>query len=1220
MNILSRLFGGGSETEAAARISRQFEKLGKHQTGLNKDVAAYVANGTGGAVLSTLSMRSLQQHWQSTGMYWPGSHNYTNLFKAGVDWSDEQLARLGDVIAALHPLAGQSWGLMGTPKSPDWLRHAVIVRAVRDRTVCDVEALARLAALRDLGSDIVADIVFGPNPTQYGTDNCVDLFGGTERWLKAQADDILAAAPKMAAIPRAQLMAAIGRFGLTEPYLELLMDGAVSSSKTVKEAAQIALTKGSTISLPEALRHRFSASAPGVRAELVTFAARALGEAAAPILRDWLADESAPKVRLALENALGGLHAAAHGGTDDKDDSYLALDGSTVAIPPMPSVPDAPPLSDAVISLLRPSMDSFNAVLDKARREGAKERWHWSKQFNSVGSETLRAIRDAAEGKNDGKKGRPSEPKNFQWMQIPASFDRSGIEAFLSSPSLTLRHIVNLYTWSCHGNLFWAFSPYITGPIAAELRRRIAGGADLRVLRAMWRDEDAVVEHLTRRWGSSVENIDSERLWPLVTRYFDHLEEALGFRPQSGKEPMIVSPALELLATLPKVPQRFLMPLLTVATGTRKGPRAEARRLLAGAPGIDGLITRMLEDGKQEVRAGAAEWLTQRGVVAAIPALRKTLTSEKSDVARAALITALERLGDDVSDVFDPLKMKKEAEAGLIKAQPKGLEWFPFDVLPTLNWRDGTMVDPILVRWWIVLAARLKQTSGNALMDLWLDRLAPGHAHRLGLHVLSAWIAQDTRTCTLDEANAYAESVVDTTLKQNLQYVKQYPQSASYWITDRDKLFAQIRKDKLNTYLGSAVDSKGLLGLTTRVDGADMAKLCRAFLKNHGSRVSQAKAILDALAANPSPAAIQIVLATANRFKAKTVQAHAATLIEEIAARRGWTTEELADRTIPTAGLDETGTAELECGNDRAYRMVLDASDALVLLNGAGQPVKALPTARNDEEKPLIEEAKKALATARKELKQVIPDQTARLREAMCLERIWPVEDWQLYVMGHPLVARLARRLVWMGLDDDGRCVATFRPLDDNSLSDSDDGAVDVARFASVQLAHSQLVEARLIEGWQTHLADYEVISPFDQFGRDLPVFDPAHKADTVITDRRGWMIETFKLRGAANKLGYTRGAAEDGGVFFTYERTYNAAGLVALIHFSGSPLPEENLPAALTELSFAKLRRNSGWHGASVALGEVPPVLLAETRQDLHDIAAKGTGFEADWEKKTPW
>lgn len=111
-------------------------------------------------------------------------------------------------------------------------------------------------------------------------------------------------------------------------------------------------------------------------------------------------------------------------------------------------------------------------------------------------------------------------------------------------------------------------------------------------------------------------------------------------------------------------------------------------------------------------------------------------------------------------------------------------------------------------------------------------------------------------------------------------------------------------------------------------------------------------------------------------------------------------------------------------------------------------------------------------------------------------------------------------------------------------------------------------------------------------------------------------MIETFKLRGAATRLGYQRGPAQDGGWFMTYEKSYRDAGLVAEIEFSGSPLPEENRPAALLALTFRKLRGGGG-SGIQVMLGDVPPVLLAESWRDLHDLAEKGTGFDPDWKKK---
>jgi hypothetical protein len=36
------------------------------------------------------------------------------------------------------------------------------------------------------------------------------------------------------------------------------------------------------------------------------------------------------------------------------------------------------------------------------------------------------------------------------------------------------------------------------------------------------------------------------------------------------------------------------------------------------------------------------------------------------------------------------------------------------------------------------------------------------------------------------------------------------------------------------------------------------------------------------------------------------------------------------------------------------------------------------------------------------------------------------------------------------------------------------------------------------------------------------------------------------------------------------------------------------------------------------VPIGSVPPVLLGEAWNDLHAMAAAGSGFEADWEKKS--
>ncbi|NJO14058.1 MAG: hypothetical protein HC870_02555 [Rhizobiales bacterium] len=100
-----------------------------------------------------------------------------------------------------------------------------------------------------------------------------------------------------------------------------------------------------------------------------------------------------------------------------------------------------------------------------------------------------------------------------------------------------------------------------------------------------------------------------------------------------------------------------------------------------------------------------------------------------------------------------------------------------------------------------------------------------------------------------------------------------------------------------------------------------------------------------------------------------------------------------------------------------------------------------------------------------------------------------------------------------------------------------------------------------------------------------------------------------------ATKFGYQRGRAEDGGWFHTYDKSFRDAGVMVVIEFTGSPLPEENQPSALISLSFRKLRGTTT--GGLMALSDVPPVLLAESWRDLHDIADKGTGLDPEWKKK---
>lgn len=1211
---------GKGDGPPAGRISDHFKGIGKVARDLPDQVTRFVIEGDNPSVLLTLQGSAARTAWRERPRYYPPRDEPQVFANLGA-WRVDQMRRMGEAIAALEPIT-HGYGYCGTKKSPDWLRHVTTIWLGRDRKEQPIATL--VALVEELGQDtaLMLDILFSHDVASYGSGNSVDRFAGVGEWLVDARDAVHAALPALGADVRAELTAAIGRLKLHHVYFGLLLDTATGSSKKARIMARQALTGADTAALVDALRAQFQTAASGRKAELVEVAAAALGEAGALLLAEWRAGESSAKVLAALDRASLSVRPAAPSPDQEKrsqrrldgPQGYTAVDGSWVELAPEP-LPEPSLVPPEVLRLLEPAMAEFNRLLAAGKAEAREDKdWHWSRLYSAKDSRDLERLAQLLGETQPIQLQRDQQA--VDWLRLH-QLRHPALSEFLHDPRLTLHHLVRLAVVMSNGYIHGLLGDW-SGPIGAAVRHRLANGADIRTILALWvraGGRDHIREHLTRQWYPPLPELETP-IWPALCQHFAELDEALGLVPQSGGEAMQRMPALELLGMFPKLPERYRVPLMLLAGDSSARLRQAVRVLLRHTSGIGSAIALQLQDGRQETRALAAEWLATRGEREQTPAIRKALTTERSDLARAAMITALERLGEDVSEYFDQAMLVREAKAGLAKPRPKGLEWLPFDRLPLLKWKDGAPVDSALPEWWTVLAARLKQPGGNALINLWLDRLSPEDAHRLGWMILTGWIDEDTRMPTDEDANAYAAQHVDATLRQNLSFVKQFPQGAHHWPTDRSAVFAQLKRAKAGTCLGSAADSKGLLALATRVNGADAAQRIRVFLKDHGSRVSQAKALLELLAAIGTGSALQLLLSAANRSKQRSVQAHAAALVEAVAERNGWSAAQLADRTIPTGGFDSVGMQELDCGESRAYRLQLDSRDAVIILNADGREVKALPGPRIDEERPMIEAAKKQLATARKEVKQVLAAQTERLQEAMCLQRSWPLTEWQSFVAGHPIVGRLAARLVWQGLDAGGQPVATFRPLGDGSYTDAADGEVDLAMLADIRLAHSSLLDDEMVAAWRTHLGDYAVEPPFDQLGRDLPQLGQGQGKACTIIDREGWMVESFRLRGAATKLGYQRGQAQDGGWFLTYEKTYRGAGLVAETEFTGSPLPEVNRPTALQSLSFRRLR-GGGAGGSRVALADVPPVLLAECWCDLHDIAAKGTGFDPEWQKK---
>jgi len=781
------------------------------------------------------------------------------------------------------------------------------------------------------------------------------------------------------------------------------------------------------------------------------------------------------------------------------------------------------------------------------------------------------------------------EPWELYCFAYPHQAHRSTtkrILEFLNSPNGDLRHLENL--------LIDSKAKITLGDYRDHTERAHRPGDTLK----KW-----LIQNYSPPMDCLVE-LPQASVWPYLATHLDIFEEVLGLK--SGERFNFDKvKTLTALQLLPAIPAHFLGPLLEIATGSTRTAQDQARELLVDVHEIDARLITLLDDTRQAIRAGTAEWLAARGNTAAVGPLESRLKKEKSELARAAILTALTKLGSDIITHIGPQALADEALKGLKSAKLDKLDWLQLDNLPKATYVEGEQVPDNVLCYWIHLAVKLKQPGGNTLFEIYLDRLAPASAETFSTWVLDSWINYDTVRPSDEQANEYAAAHAQDRHESYVQYDPEYT---------LEKAIAELKTEVKGQYYHSGAASKGLLALATKAPPELVADRVRSYLKKHGRRTSQASSLLELAAAISHPTTLQAIIAAATRLRQKGVQAFAEELVQKVAEQHDWTLDELGDRTVPSAGLEDDGTLMLPCGQDeKPYLARLDDTFKLIVLNPAGKKISSLPAGTDDATKA----SRKRLSAARKELKQVIALQSARLYEALCAERIWPIEDWKRDLAKHPLMGQLIQRVVWIGLDEQDEVQTSFRPTAEGDFTDTSDNPIDLTPFAAVRIAHAALLDEAQGAAWLTHFTDYEVPPLIAQFGKTLLKLDDTKEAQaaTEILDRKGWLSDTFTVRGAAMQLGYERGQAMDSGCFFNYQKPFKSAGLIAVVDFTGSFLPEENIPASIINLHFEK----SDYGNRTVPLGDVPPVLLSECWNDLHLIAAKAT-FDPDWEKKSAW
>ncbi len=733
--------------------------------------------------------------------------------------------------------------------------------------------------------------------------------------------------------------------------------------------------------------------------------------------------------------------------------------------------------------------------------------------------------------------------------------------------------------------------------------------ADLRALGAAFASAGLALETLIpecepgARASHLLASFPAERAWPFFTAHPELVATGLLLRP--GKMATLATharlwTALQAAASLPVPVAAWLAPLYELAIYGKREFRAPARKLLAPLPGLAASLVTLLDAEGVDLPDTLLEWVGELGDRVAEPALRHLLGRDTATARRARILAALGKVGADMSAFFGPDALLHEAQQGLREAVPANLSWFPFDALPPCRWLDGSAVAPEIIAWWIRLAHQLKDVAGSAILDRYLELLTPVSASTLGSFILVQFIKFDTRPPSDKSVLTYATTKLANELPHHVRHatLNKLPFTAE----DEAKLLEKFKREKLRECVGSAIGAKGVLAVAHHAPGHEIASRARAFMRDYHTRLAQIEALLELLAHRGDAASMQFLMALAHSYRKAPIQRRAGELVQAIATRKGWTEQQLADRSVPYAGFDERGVLDLGYGT-RKLQVRLNDKLAPLLYSDDGALLKTLPAARKDDDAEEVKAAKLQLAACKKELKQVIDRQGRRLHEAMCIRRSWTAQEWRGDILGHPLLGRLAQQLIWEALDERGAVSATFRPASDKSLATALDDDMTLADGDQVRLAHGVLLDAEAIAAWQAHFADYKLLPLFAQLSHRLP--PPADPASPLeIADHDGAMADVYRLSGAFEKRGYLRGSVGDGGMICEFTKAFPAIGIQAEIGFSGASVHGGNEPAALTSLRFKQLSV-AGQPSAELRIDAVPPVLLAEAYADYVAVAA---------------
>lgn len=437
------------------------------------------------------------------------------------------------------------------------------------------------------------------------------------------------------------------------------------------------------------------------------------------------------------------------------------------------------------------------------------------------------------------------------------------------------------------------------------------------------------------------------------------------------------------------------------------------------------------------------------------------------------------------------------------------------------------------------------------------------------------------------------------------------------WVSelDPDRLMA-LGNPYLNGRAGLAVESaswptirlhedlaRRLLWIAATLDADTIAATLEKFAEQ---RLFFSAAItgLSMLEAKGVPALVNL--------RRKVKGAESATVEKAIAAiaeRQSVTVASLEEATVVDHGLDASGELELPAASGKAHLSLGEGTSVtLTWISDSGKKKSSPPKAADETGKQRI-----AAAKARaKSISDTLKAQAWRLECLYLTDHYWSFAAWRKTYLEHPLLAHLARRLIWSVRSGGDTQLAI--PQGDQLL-DADGRILAVSVDAEVRLWHPIHSAVEVVLAWRRRVSELAITQPVKQAWREIYVLTDAERVTETYSNRfAAHILQQSQFRALGKARGWkvpAQGNWDSSQGLFP-RRPIPEASLTAefLVGLAANDSADFSLPPIVTDrLQFL----NS--FGEFISLDEVPPLILSEIFRDLDlftSVASIGT--DADW------